>query len=299
VPGALIAVAVVVVVAGGIWLLMHHLDVAGTPAAPRTHPAPPLAEFHVKDNTATVAFDVPLPEGEIDDVLRDLLVHEAIEVVREKRHHLPIADVSHVVVLGRRGAEWRRAGSISLETPGELPPTIPPVVLPGLHGDLPFDPVEHMSKLPDRAPGLATSTGTDTLGPLAAELHIPATLAAGLRSQGIDPTAADAGQLILGILRLTGSTITGRTPDTYDAVAAGTHTMVRIVPHHAGEHPELDDAEVRRFAADFASSPADRGLLITEKYAPFEVYERERRDPRARYVTRERVQHFIDALALG
>jgi hypothetical protein len=49
---------------------------------------------------------------------------------------------------------------------------------------------------------------------------------------------------------------------------------------------------------DFGSSGADRGLLISEKFAPFEIYDRERRDRRIRFVTRERLEGFIDALAL-
>ena len=87
--------------------------------------------------------------------------------------------------------------------------------------------------------------------------------------------------------------------DTYEVIGGGHRTMVRVVPHHSGDHPELRAADVRRFAADFAGSGSDRALLITEKYCPFEVYDRERRDPRARYITRERVQRVIDALALG
>jgi hypothetical protein len=301
--GAVFAIAAVVVIAAVIWFLVRRSASSGpgkdADAAPRTHPAPPVAEFHVGDGTATVSFDVPLPEGEVDEVLRDLLVYEAVEVVREKRHHLPIDDVARVVAQGRRGGAWHPVGSISLETPGELPPPAAPVVIPGLHGDRAFDPFEKMSELPEHAPGLSERAGSDTLGRLGAELRIPASLEAGLRSQGIDPAIADAGELVIGILRLTGSAVTERGADTYEAIGAGHRTMVRVVPHGPDDHPELDGAEVRRFAADFATSGADRALLITEKYSPFEVYDRERRDPRARYITRERVQNFIDALALG
>ncbi|MCJ7726328.1 MAG: hypothetical protein MUP76_08090, partial [Acidimicrobiia bacterium] len=132
-----------------------------------------------------------------------------------------------------------------------------------------------------------------------AELRIPATLQAGLRSQGIDPDHADAGTLVIGILRLTGATVVEKHEDTHEALFSGNRTLIRVVPHHESHHPELGDAEVRRFAADFATSGADRAILITEKYSPFEIYDRERRDPRARYITRERVQQFIDALALS
>ena len=38
---------------------------------------------------------------------------------------------------------------------------------------------------------------------------------------------------------------------------------------------------------------------LTGNSSPVEIYERERRDPRIRFVTRERLQGFIDALALN
>ncbi len=266
---------------------------------PRPHPAPPIAEFHVKGDTAAVCFDVPLPDGEVDEVLRDLLIREAIEVVREKRDQLPIDEVTRVAALGRRGDRWIEVGSISLETPGELPPATVPVIIPGLGSDHSFDPFDHISNLPEHAPGLEARTGGNSLAPLAAEVQIPAAVQAGLRAQGIDPDRAEIGDMVLGIMRFTGSTVTAIDDDTYTVIGGGHHTMVRIVPHHSGDHPELAEADVRRFAADFATSGTDRALLITEKYCPFDVYDRERRDPRARYITRERVQRVIDTLALG
>jgi hypothetical protein len=60
----------------------------------------------------------------------------------------------------------------------------------------------------------------------------------------------------------------------------------------------LDEHDIRRFVVDFGGSAADRGLLVSEKYAPFEIYDRERRDSRIRFVTRERLPGFIDALAI-
>jgi len=61
----------------------------------------------------------------------------------------------------------------------------------------------------------------------------------------------------------------------------------------------LQESEVGRFVVDFLSSGADRGLLITEKFSPFEIYDRERREPRMRFITRERLQAFVDALTVG
>ena len=55
---------------------------------------------------------------------------------------------------------------------------------------------------------------------------------------------------------------------------------------------------MRQFVVEFVNSGADRGLLISDKFSPFEVYEREKREPRIRFVTRERLQKFVDALSL-
>ena len=74
-------------------------------------------------------------------------------------------------------------------------------------------------------------------------------------------------------IRLTGMAVTEKSDDTFEGLGTGGRTLIRTVPHQAGSHPELDDVEVRRFAADFATSGCDRALLITEKYSPFEIYD--------------------------
>ena len=39
-------------------------------------------------------------------------------------------------------------------------------------------------------------------------------------------------------------------------------------------------------------------MLVTEKYGPFMVYDKERREPRVRFITRERLQTFVDGFSL-
>ena len=256
----------------------------------------PLGEFHVRGDEAHVTFDVPLPDGDPDPVLSDMLVREAVEVVREKRHHLPIGDVRRVIAFGKRNGDEVRVGSVDLETPGELPPPVAPELLPKLHPSG-FDPFEVLSEL-QQAPGLAAGAAGEELAPLAEELRLAANVEAGLRTQGIDPATAGAGDVVIGIMRLAGHHIENKGDDTHHVTRAGETIFVRVVPHTAGDHPELNEGEIRRFAVEFAGSGADRGLLVTEKYSPFEIYERERREPRVRFVTRERLQAFVDALAL-
>ena len=49
---------------------------------------------------------------------------------------------------------------------------------------------------------------------------------------------------------------------------------------------------------DFEQSGTDRGLLVSDKFGPYLVYEKEKREPRVHFITRERLQQFVDSLAL-
>ena len=53
--------------------------------------------------------------------------------------------------------------------------------------------------------------------------------------------------------------------------------------------------DLRHHSDCWTQDPLD---LVSDKFSPFEVYERERREPRIRFVTRERLQKFVDALSL-
>ena len=258
---------------------------------------PAVADFRVADGAARVYFEVPLSDGD-DPVLGELLGREAIEVVREKRHQLPIDDVTWVVAFGRRGTEWVEAARISLDTPGTLPPPLIPEAF--AHARRPeLDLFDRFADLPAHAPGLVDRIRGEELAPLSSELRFPGVVAAGLRSQGIDPDSASAGDIVLGVMRVAGYQISEAGVATYTALRSGQRTFVRVVGHGAGEHPELGEQAIRTFVVDFGSAGADRGLLITEKFGPFEVYDRERRDKRVRFVTRERLQSFIDALSMS
>jgi len=256
---------------------------------------PSVAEFHVADGAARVHFDVPLPD-DADEVLGELLGREAVEVVREKRHSLPIDDVHTVVALGRRSGAWAVAASISLDTPGELPPPLLPELLP--QGARDMDMFDHISGLPEHAPGIAAPTKGEELPPFAGEVRLPGAASAALRAQGLDPGSAGGPEMALGLMRAAGYAIEPSGADTYRARRDGTTTFVRVVAHTAGAHPELEERDIRQFVVDFGGSGADRGLLISEKFAPFEIYDRERRDSRVRFVTRERLAGFIDALSM-
>lgn len=262
------------------------------------HNGPTVAGFHMADGEARVEFDVPLPTGTIDDVLTDLLTREAVEVVRDKRASLPLGDVGRVVAFGRTPSGWVEVGSVELDTPGALPPPMVPELLP--HASHPaFDVFERVPALPQTLPGLVDGGRGDTLVPISRELRLSSAVEAGVRAHGIDPDSAEACELMLAIMGLVGYEVMDRSSDTVDVVRDDQRIFVRKVVHDASSHPELDEPDIDRFVVDFVTSGADRGLLLTEKFSPFEIYERERREPRMRFITRERFQSFIDALSVG
>ncbi len=264
------------------------------------HPRPLVAEFHVRGEEARVTFDVPLPEGEIDGVLKELLLHEAVEVVREKRHTLPIEMVTKVVAFASRGGEPRRVGVVDLPEPGVLPP--PSVTPPTFQlGHIAYDPLEEefAGEKSQMVPSLADAKTSDQLGPIGTELRLPRAVDLGLRAQGVDPGTMQSGDLVRSMLTMFGYRISpGLTDDTYIAEKSGVRTFVRQIPHDPGGYPELEGRSISQFVADFAGAKTDRALLVTDKFGPFEVYDRERRDPRCRFITRERLQKFVDSMAL-
>jgi len=257
----------------------------------------PVSDFHVHGAEARVTFDVPLPDKE-DAILTELLVDEAVEVVREKRHTLPMDDVTEIVVSAGRG-QVREVGRAKLPTPGELPPPVSAEVFTFSH--VAKDPfasqfeVDHTVQVETKVqvPG-------DDLGPLQDELKIPSGLERGLRTRGVDPMGVSGPDFVLAILELFDYSVASLgEPGAYMATKGNTQTFIRTVGHAPGSHPELDEGVIRKFVVEFGTSGAQRGLLITDKYGPFMVHDVERHEPRVRFITRERSQRFIDSMALG
>ncbi|MEE9582139.1 MAG: hypothetical protein V3W36_04280 [Acidimicrobiia bacterium] len=300
--GVVIVVAVVLLAAAVALLLARRAASRGADTGSvSTEPdrsGPSVVGFHVSEGSAEVQFEVPLAAGPVDAVLADLLIREAVEVVREKRQTLPLEAVERVIAFGSRDGEWIEIGRVELDTPGTLPPPMVPELLP--QASRPgFDAFDRFSDLPQSPPGLADGAEAETLRSLGPEVRLSAAVEAGIRAQGLDPDSIDACVLVLGVMRLSGYTITQSSADTLDAMRFGQRVFIRTVCHLSTDHPELTERQVDRFVVDFLSSGADRGLLITEKFSPFEIYDRERREPRMRFITRERLQAFVDALTVG
>ena len=261
----------------------------------------PVAEFHVHGDEAVVTFDVPLPDGE-DQILHDLLVDEAVEVVREKRHTLPIDDVEVIVAKAGRAGDIREVGRTKLPSAGELPPPLAPagLSLAKVARDPFASPFEENEA--DHAVVYETKVDVpgDKLPPLSKEMRLPAGLERGLRASGHDPDTTDGPQFVLALLRMFGYQVTEQAvPGSYVALKDGVSTYILTDAYSEGDHPELSDSMIRKFLADFGSSGAERGMLISDKYSPFSIYEIEGHQPKVRFITRERIQRFIDSMALG
>ncbi len=263
-----------------------------------THPRPKLTEMHVVGEEAQVSFDVPFPDDG-DEILSDLLVQEAIEVVREKRHSLPLDMVRTVVVFAGRGSARIEVGRHDLDTPGALPPKMD---MPSMLNLSPFarDPLEAMEHQDDVIPEVVSRPALDELGPLADEIRLPKAVDMGLRAQGIDPTTMGAIELVNGVLRLFGYNVNpGPGFGMFIAEKGGSRTFIQGEAYRKGDYPEVEEQVIVRFMADFSLSGCERGMFVSERYGPFEVYDRERREPRVKFVTRERLQKMVDSLALS
>ncbi|CAN5791251.1 hypothetical protein BH23ACT4_BH23ACT4_17170 [soil metagenome] len=257
----------------------------------------PVSAFHVVGSEARVTFDVPL-DDEDDEVLNEILLDEAMEVLRNKKHSLPIADVHHVVVFAGRGSQ-REVARAKLPSPGVLPPP-PPVSL--LHlGNVTSDPFKADSDFqPAATYETKSKIPTDELPPIGKELKIPKGLQRGLRAAGVDIDQASGSEIILGLLKLFGYQIEASPePGVFNAIKDGETTLVVVEGYSPGDHPEIDEGRVRAFAGRFAMSGARRGVFVSEKYAPFMIYDIERNEPKLRFITRERLQEFIDSMAIS
>ncbi|MDQ3782191.1 MAG: hypothetical protein M3349_04540 [Actinomycetota bacterium] len=271
--------------------------VADAPATGRADDGgfrPPASDFRVSGGDAHVEFSVPLPPGDVDPVLRDILLAEAVEVLRAKRGHLPLAGVTRVHAYAMRDQAPVAVGQLTLDGPGELPPP-PPKEHPlfGRHHG-----VDVFEELSGPLPGVASRAPADELASLASELRLTGMQDAGLRAQGIDPGTATTADLVAGLLRLAGYTVEGGGA-VFTATRQGVRHHVEVVDHTAGSHPALSEGSIDQFMVRFGSSGAARGLLFTPKFGQFVMYDKERRQPGVRFVTRERFQTFVNSVALS
>ncbi len=281
---------------------------AQTAAVVPERPRPVLASFHVRDDAAHVEFAVPLPAEGAGEHLRVLLEHEAIAVLKEKQEHgLPFEGVRSVVTYGQAHGSAVEVSTISLPENGRLPEIVAPELVP--HSTTAgFDPLAHLGEQEfDVQPGIEVPSEQGTLEPLTQLVELTAAMEGSLRAQGIDPSVMSLEELSLGLLRNAGYQITvervgltgpdGSRSDVFVATRAGTSALVVIDQHQQGDHPELSEKAVNEAVA--AAAQANRAcFVVTDKYGPYMMYEKERHS-RVRFITRERLQSFVDSFALN
>jgi hypothetical protein len=314
---AIIVVVVGTALLGIIWAIVSIMKTtpsdlsAGSASADaaRDRLRPILADFHVHGDLAEIYYSVPLPDGDVDGHLKELLCHDASLVLHEKRvHGLPIEQVTSARVFGSRGDEPVEIGVIELEVPGVIPEIAAPELTPHAAA-AGYDPLAHLGDQEfDVQPGVAAREMREGLGSFLDEITFAKSVEAQLRSVGVDPAEVSLQDLALSLLRIGGYDVAaGRagvaTPDSgtaevYTARRAGSEALVVVVPHEPGEHPELSERVVNSFVIEVAQTNPQRALLVTDKFGPYVVYEKERSDPRCRFITRERLQAFVDSFAI-
>ncbi len=267
-------------------------------------PAPIVTDFHVKGDTASAVFAVPLGEAEAGQHLVELLCASAVEYVRDrKRHGLPLDGVLHIQVSAMRGDQPEVLCTVDLPDAGILPDRDDKVLVEPTR-----DPIAAVHEvISDTTVAPQSDSGT-ALEPVAQAIELSGPTNAHLRSIGVDPATMSLDDLVLGLLRVSGydvrvgrpgmSDVRGGRADVYGLTRDGRSTLLVILNHEEGSHPELDDSILSKFAVGFAQSSEDQAILVTDKYSPYSMYEREKRDPRCVYITRERLQAFVDSFGL-
>lgn len=287
---AIIVIVVVAAAAIGWWLVNRQ------PGAEQTAAVTPPADFDVSrpidvefdGTTAVVTFDLEVPEDGPDERLRDLLLKNGREAIRGKG-----VDVERLSVRAWRGGHVTEVAKQRLtvqRTDDDGPADMPRA------SD--FDPLGDLHNT-DFGTGMGTQRTVGELAPIGKDLRLTESVRAMLASKGVEPASMTMTQMTLALLEATGYTVTpGSVPGTYDATIGGVRTFLTIVDHEKGDYPELSEEAVESFVIRFVSSGAERGLLFTDKHGPFAVYDKEKRQPRIRFITRERLQAFVDSIAL-
>jgi len=264
--------------------------------------APALTEvdFKVEGTTAHVFFDTRIPPEGADDVLAGLMGREAMKVFARKADHLPLEEVKHVAAHGRRGGETVVVTTADVHHPeamDHLDEPRPAVKASEVHPEV-ADPLAALHAM-DLGRGAGYRGGSDELPPLSDELTIPAKVIAAVAGPGGSVAGMPLQEFIAGMLKESGYDVSLAAGGTGTARKAGSTTYLQFVEHEPGSHPELGEEALDSFVRRYISSGADRGMLFTAKFGPYAVYERERRNDKIKFMTRERLQAFVDSVAMS
>jgi hypothetical protein len=278
--------------------------VAAAPSLPQ-RPSPLVTDFHVKGDTARAVFSVPLGDAPPGDHLTDILCSSAIEYIRAKKEDgLPLDGVHHIEVSAMRGRVPEVVCTVDLPDPGELPDPRLNVLV-----ELEHDPIAHVASVVADATVSTSAPETRELEPASEFIELSGPTEAHLRSIGVDPTDMSLKDLVIGLLRVSGYEVTvGRTgfsfgsdekANIYGLQRGGQNTVLVVVEHVEGSYPELDERVFSEFAVGVAQVNPDVAILVTDMYGPYAMHEREKRDSRLVFITRERLQAFVDSFGIS
>lgn len=277
----------------------------GQPRTRERRPLPPVESFHVRGDTASVVFSVPLGDDQAGQHLTHLLEASAVEFVRDKVDAgLPLEDVHKIAVSAMRGPNSELLATVDLPSAGELPEPAPIVA----HDPDSHDPIAAVQAVVSDETVSTPERRSDTPEPVARLVELSAPTEAHLRATGVDPDTMSLTDLAVGFLSASGYTVTPSRsgfsmpslgPDSVFSFTRGADSgVLAIVAHTPGEYPELDESVIAQFSVAVSQANPRRAILITDKFGPYGIYERERRDPRLVFVTRERLQSFVDSFDL-
>ena len=306
---------VLIVVAVVVYFAMRPKDASAagsaTPASkgdvtPVGVPKPLVADFHVAGDTAITKFEVPLGDAAPGQHLIDLLAIAAVEFLGKKqREGLPLGAVAKIDVQAMRGTGFESISIVELPKVGQLPSKrdMGSVVTAA------DDPIAAIAAVvADSSVTAQPSTGED-LAPVGSFIQLGGPTEASLRAIGVEPADMSLADLALGLFRIGGYEVqVGRSgfrvtaaseADIYMVSKAGKRSTVVLLPHTPGSYPEVGDRVFSELAVAAGQIDTGNMLLITDKFGPYSMYERERRDKRVVFVTRERLQAFVDSFGLG
>jgi hypothetical protein len=267
-------------------------------------PGPTVTSFHVSGDTAITGFEAPLGSAEPGQHLVDLLSLAAVEYLHAKQKDgLPLSEVTKIDVRAMRGSEPESIAIIDLPEKGRLPSTASMRSV----GEPAVDPLSEMAKVVADTSVVATPTTSGELPPVSQFIQLGGPTEASLRAVGVDTSDVSLSDLVVGLFKVSGYEMFEGRPgasgvsgaETFRLVRSGKSTSVVVLANVEGSYPEIGDNVFTELSIAAGQVQGDDVLFISDKFAPYSMYERERRDKRILFVTRERLQAFVDSFGLG
>jgi hypothetical protein len=306
-------IVAVVILAGAIYAIkaVGRSGISATQADSDRHVGafslrPEVTDFHVKGDTASMVFNVPLGESEAGQHLVDLLSAAAIEHVRElAADGLPLDGVARIAVSALRDGTPEQVTMVEFLEVGKLPSHTD---MPELHA-VEHDPVAVLASVVADESVSTTKTSSGTLEPVNSFLELTGPSEARLRAVGVDTSRMTHSELCHGLIRIGGYVINGAAPEqslssapdaeVISVTRSGQRIQLVILSHTEGQYPEVDDRVFAELAVMAARADVDKVMLVTDKFSPYSMYEREKRSDALIFVTRERLQAFVDSFGLS